>query len=102
MGPSSFTCTVLNQLLKNSRSGAASIAVHAAGRLGLGDIYFSHEANSPGNTSNGSFRIDADDYHVFLRADFFDSSDSKRTWSPHEAAHRLWEEFLGRAGITYE
>src|SRR5258708_5434220 len=101
MGPSSFTCTIVNHLLKNSRSGTASVTVHAAARTGLGDIYYSHEANAPGNTANGSFRIDADDYHLFLRADYFGSSDSKRTWSPQEAAQRLWGEFLGRAGITY-
>jgi len=101
MGPVSFTCTIVNHMMKNSRSGTASITVHAGGRSGLGDIYFSHEANSPGNTANGSFRIDADDYHLYLRADFFDISDSKRTWSPIEAANRLWQEFIGRAGITY-
>jgi hypothetical protein len=101
MGPLSFTCTVVNHLLKSSGSGVASITVHAGNRLGLGDISYSHEANSPGNSSNGSFRIDADDYHLYLRANFFDMSDSKRTWSPQEAAQLLWQEFLGRAGITY-
>jgi hypothetical protein len=101
MGPVSFTCAVVNQMMRNSQSGTASITVHAGGRLGLGDIYYSHEANSSDNRSNGSFRIDADDYHLYLRADFFDMSESRRTWSPQEAANRLWEELLGRAGITY-
>ena len=101
MGPLSFTCTVVNHLLKDSRSGVASITVHASGGMSLGDISYSHDANAPGNTSNGSFRIDADDYHLYLRANFFAMSDSKPTWSPQEAAHRLWEDFLRRAGITY-
>src|ERR1700733_14201856 len=58
MGPLSFTCTVVNHLLKSSGSGVASVTVHAGNRSGLGDISYSHEANSPGNSSNGSFRID--------------------------------------------
>jgi hypothetical protein len=102
IGPVSFTCTVVNHMMKNSRSGTASITVHAGGGPGLGDIYYSHEANSSDNKSNGSFRIDSDDYHLYLRADFFDMSESRRTWSPQEASHRLWEELLGRAGITYD
>jgi hypothetical protein len=101
MGPLAFTCTIVNHLLKDGRSGTASITVHAGNRLGLGDISYAQEANSPGNTSNGSFRIEADEYHLYLRANLFDMSDPKRTWSPQEAAQRLWGELLGRAGIEY-
>lgn len=101
MGPLSFTCTIVNHLLKDGRGGVASITVHAANRLGFGDISYSHEANSPGNTSNGSFRIEADEYQLYLRANFFDMSDSNRPWSPQEAAQKLWGELLGRAGIEY-
>jgi len=101
MGPLSFTCTVINHLMRNNRGGQASITVHAGGRLGLGDIYYSHEANAADNTAHGSFRIKADDYHLYFGTDFTTRQGTERTWSPQEAAQRLWEEFLGRAGITY-
>lgn len=100
--PLSFTCTVVNHLMKSNRSGTASITVHAGGRTGLGDIYYAHDANAEVNRANGSFRIDADDYHLYLRGDFLGTQGRDRTWSPQEAAHRLWEEFLSRAGISYD
>jgi len=101
MGSLSFTCTVVNRLMKDNRSGEASITVHAGGRTGLGDIYYSNGAHAADNTANGSFRIDADDYHLYLRADAFSTQDTESKLSPPEAAESLWGDFLERAGITY-
>ncbi len=100
--PQGFTCSVANQLIKSGREGVAHITVRSsASRHGLGDIYYSHSANAPENTANGSFRVDADEYRQFLRGDFFTGESRERVWSPQEAAQRLWEDLLERAGISY-
>jgi hypothetical protein len=95
LGPLSFTCSVVNELIDTGRGGGAHITARGTPRLGLGDIYYSFSANAPENAANGSFNVDADDYHLFLRTSFSVRSGPDRAWSsPHEAAQRLWEEFL--------
>jgi TIR domain len=102
IGPTSFTCTVVNRLIKSGRGGEAHITVHASPRMMLGDIYYSFAPFAPDNTAQGSFSIDSDDYHLFLRRGFSSGADERRSWSPLEAAARLWGEFLQQAGITYD
>jgi hypothetical protein len=101
LGPQAFTCTVVNELLKAGRGGVAHITVRSGGRSGLGDIYYSFAPNAPENTANGSLDVDADDYHLFIRASLFTGLETNRTWAPSEAAARLWQEFLKNAGIDY-
>ena len=97
-----FTCSVVNQMIKAGRGGAAHITVRSNSRAGLGDIYYSFSENAPDNTANGSFRVESDDYQLFLRTEFTTRVPQNRTWSPAEAAQRLWEEFLQQAGISYD
>jgi hypothetical protein len=101
MGANAFTCTVINRLVKAGRGGEAHITVHSSPRAVLGEIYYSFEAHAAPNTANGGFGIEHDEYQLFLRADDFSNSGRERTWSPFEAATRLWQDFLERAGITY-
>jgi hypothetical protein len=101
IGPNSFTCTVINRLMKHGRGGEAHITVHASPQAMLGEIFYSFAAHAPTNTANGGFSIDADDYHLFLRPNMFFEDDRNRTWSPQEAASRLWQDFLEKAGITH-
>lgn len=101
IGPNSFTCTVVNRLMKHGRGGEAHITVHASPHAMLGEIFYSFAPHAPTNTANGGFSIDADDYHLFLRPTMFFDDHRNRTWSPQEAATRLWQEFLEQAGITH-
>ena len=101
MGPTAFTCTVINRLIKDDRGGEAHITVHASPQGGLGEIYYSFTAHSLPNTAHGGFSIEADDYQMSLRPHSFRDDSRNRTWSPQEAAGRLWQEFVERAGITY-
>lgn len=100
MSPTAFTCTVINRLIKDGRGGEAHITVHASPQGGLGEIYYSFAAHAPANTANGGFSIEADDYHLFLRPNNFWDDNRNRTWSPQEAAGRLWQDFIEQAGIT--
>jgi hypothetical protein len=95
LGPLSFTCSVVNHMIKTGRGRAAHITASAIPRSSLGDIYYSFSANAPENTASGSFNVDADDYHMFLRTSLSVRSGPYPTWSsPQEAAKKLWEEFL--------
>ena len=103
IGPLAFTCMVLNQLMRHE--GQAAITIHAApaqsGYRALGDVYYSFRAHAPENTANGGFKVESDEYELFLKRINFDSQERDRRWSPDEAAHRLWEELLENAGISY-
>jgi hypothetical protein len=47
--------------------------------------------------------VASDDYQQFLRANFFGSGpDERRPWTQEEAANRLWQDFMEKAGISYD
>lgn len=102
LGPTTFTCTVVNQLIKSGRGGEGHITVHGSpGRI-LGDISYSFSPSGAENTAHGTFSIECDDYHMFLKPSAFSNSGRERTWAPQEVAARLWGEFLEQAGIRYD
>jgi hypothetical protein len=68
----------------------------------MGDVYYSNQAHAPENTSNGGFNVESDDYEQFLKRNSFGSDGRDRKWTPDEASHRLWEELLANAGISYD
>ncbi len=72
--------------------------------MGFGsDISYVHQRYAEANTSNGSIRVEHDDYNLFLAMDQFGSSGrDKKKITPEQAAARLWTEFVMRAGIEYD
>ena len=104
IGPLAFTCMILNQL-RNERAQAA-ITVRASPSASafrvMGDVYYSFQAHAPDNVANGGFTVETDDYELFLRPNAFNSAGKTRKWTPNEAAHRLWEELLENAGVSYK
>lgn len=105
IGPLAFTCTVLNRMMKSGREGQGHITIRASpGRsgFGLGDLYYSFQAHAPDNTSHGGFSVENDEYSLFLRWNSFGGQEKERKWSPDEAAHKLWEDLLEKAGISYD
>ena len=104
IGALAFTCIVLNRLIR-TQEGQAAITIRAtpsgSSYGALGDVYYSNKAHAPENVANGGFRVEADDYELFLKRTSFEYPDRDRKWTPDEAAHRLWEELLKQAGISY-
>ena len=99
-GATSFGATVVNGGKQNR---TAHITVHCRNsRLALGDIYYSYNENAGDNTANGGFNVSADDYEQFLiqTMNIFGNGDEQMT--PQQAAETLWNEFIGKVGITYD
>lgn len=97
-----FTATILNRNVRG-RDGIAHITVRAgtANRGFGGDISYSFQENASENTSNGGFSIENDNFRLFLKLNSFSGGDDSRIWLPQEAASRLWDDFIGQAGISY-
>ena len=93
----SFSCTVVNRARKQ---GAGHITIHAGGNnMGFGDVSYSFSENSPPNTANGFFSIDADGYELFLQP-LTSFGDDQNRLTPQEVAELLWQKFIGQAGIS--
>lgn len=100
LGPSTFTCTVVNRAIDR---GTAHVTVHAGhDNAGMGDIYYSFSENAPANTSNGGFRIESDDYELFLSPWMFTQSNEHARFSPRAAAETLWTELVQQAGVSLD
>ena len=96
----SFTCTVVNRALQR---GTAHITVHRGGdNTAIGDIYYSFTKNAPTNAANGILYVQADEYELYLSSlHLRDPSGSDRL-SAETVAQLMWEEFLGKAGVSYD
>lgn len=93
----SFTCTILNKARNNT---LAALTVHAGSRM-MGDIYYSHAENAADNTSNGGFRIEADDYSLYFKPSFSMSYTDTGNLNTEQVAERIWNDLLDRADIGY-
>lgn len=99
LGDNGFTCTVVNRACER---GVAHITVYSnSGRSPLGDITYSFQERAEPNTANGWLQIEADEYELFLKWSDMVRSNNRSTLSPQQAAAQLWDEFLGKAGITH-
>lgn len=103
MGPNAFTCTVVNRALM--RNGEAHITVRHArgGRMRMGDISYVYQPHADDGSSNGWMSVQADDYNLFLTAVIGHLGvDREEKVTPEQAAERLWNSFVTKAGIEYE
>ncbi|MDT8316063.1 toll/interleukin-1 receptor domain-containing protein [Roseomonas mucosa] len=102
MSGTAFTCTVVNRARKNSSD--AHITIRNAKQRGhFGDISYVYQPHAADNTSNGSVRVEADDFNLYLTMDSFSYSGRKESkYTPEQAAAALWIEFVKHAGIEYE
>lgn len=101
----SYGCTVVNKALAGGR-GTVHITVHCGddGIFGFGDIYYSFEKHAPTGHVNGSFSVNADEYELYLRAqlNFSFGTDHKERLTPEEVGKCIWDEFIRRAGLSYD
>lgn len=104
MSSTAFTCSLVNRASR--RNGEAHITVHngKGHRGGFGDISYVYERYADTGTSNGSIRVDADEYNLFLVTDSFGGGGGRDAskQSPRQAAEWLWSQFVQRAGVEYE
>jgi len=102
MSQTAFTCTVVNRAKRSG--GEAHITVRNSKQAShFGDISYVYARHASDNTSNGSIRVEADDYSLFLTLDSFSGGrrgDTKST--PQQAASALWVDFVKHAGVEYE
>jgi len=97
---SEFACRIVNQNIANGRA-FISVRCRSGGRHFSGDIDYSNSENASGNSSNGGFSVQADDYSLAWvgRISF---SGSERTMSTKEVAEVLWKDFVAQAGIHHD
>ena len=97
LSDTSFTCTIINKMRAH---GTAHITVHT-GRdsLALGDISYVFAEDASPTSANGVFTVKADEYELYLSA-WIDFEGNQRSVTPDEAAERLWERFIQKAGVS--
>jgi TIR domain len=103
IGGNGFSSLIVNQRQKGRSPAAITIRSMGSGSMYgsfMGDIYYSFQQNAPENVSNGGFRVESDEYEMFLSWTEFVSQERRRKWAPEEAAARLWADLMEKAGIT--
>lgn len=103
MSDSAFTCTVVNRGIKGGREAHITVHNSKGRRHHFGDISYVFEAHADSNTSNGSIRVSADDYNMYLAMGLsgFTGRDNTK-YDAQQAAEALWSEFIRNAGLEYE
>ncbi len=94
-----FSCIVVN---KARNQGTANIAVFCrSDNIGFGDISYSFSERAMSDSIHGSFRIESDEYELYL-CPMLGFNDGNERLSPIDAAKHLWAEFLQQAGVIYD
>ena len=69
----------------------------------VGDISYVYQPHADDGSSNGWMNVQADDYNLFLSAIIGHIGvDREEKVTPEQAAERLWNSFVTKAGIEYE
>lgn len=104
MAPTAFTGTIVNRARREGRD--AHITVHnKKGGRGFGSgITYVFQPHAEDNVANGTIRVEADDYDLFLSTDggFGGFRGEVGKLSPERAAEWLWNQFVQQAGVEYE
>lgn len=102
MGPTAFTCTVVNR--GKLQGGEAHITVHntKGSRHSFGAISYLNQRYAAPGSSNGSYSVEADDYRMYLVAGMSLTGNREAKLTAEQAATRLWDDIVKQAGIDYE
>ena len=69
----------------------------------VGDISYVYQPHADDGSSNGWMSVQADDFNLFLNAVIGHlGMDREEKVTPEQAAERLWNSFVTKAGIEYE
>lgn len=101
MGDAAFTCTVVNRGMRQGRGEGHITIRNDKGRHHFGDISYVYAAHAEANTSNGSVRVETDDYNLFLTMDEFGGR-GEHKYDAKQAAEKMWTAFVGQAGIEFD
>ena len=104
MSSTAFTCTIVNRARREGGEAHITVRNQKGRRFAMGDLTYVFEAHSEGNSANGSVRIEADEYDLYLSDDSYMGRRRGEAGklTPEAAAERLWNQFVEQAGIAYE
>lgn len=101
MSDTAFTCMVVNRGMMRGRGEAHITVRNDKGRNHFGDLSYVYQPHAEPGTSNGSIRVEADDYNLYLTMnDFMSREDAK--YDAQQVAEALWLDFVKQAGIEAE
>ncbi|WP_417498209.1 toll/interleukin-1 receptor domain-containing protein [Maricaulis sp.] len=93
-----FSVHLVNSLIKRGE-GYILIRRHDAGHFG--DIDYSTSAHSGDNSSNGGFRVNHDEFELFLSPQMFAFGGREHDRvTGKQAAEMLWSQLLEQAGVS--
>lgn len=101
MSEHAFTCTVVNRGMRQGRGEGHITVRNDKGRQHFRDISYVYEAHASANTSNGSVRVEADEYNLYLTLDSFGGR-GEHKYDAKQVAENMWTTFVGQAGIELE
>lgn len=99
MSDRAFTCTVVNRGLLRGRDAHITVR-NEKGQRHFGDISYVYQPHADSGTSNGSIRVEADDYNLFLTMDAYYGGEERKL-DAQQVAEKLWLSFVQQAGIEY-
>jgi hypothetical protein len=103
MGATAFTCTVVNRGKRSGGGAHITVQNNKQGSGIFGDINFVYERYARDNKSNGSLRVEADEYNLHLVMDGFNfGRGGNEKMTARQAAETLWSDFVKKVGIDYE
>lgn len=100
MSDRAFTCTVVNRGIIGGREAHVTIRNDQGHRHFSRDISYVNQAHAGPGTTNGSIRVEADDYNLFLTMDTFHGGNEQKL-EAQQVAEKLWLNFVQQAGIEY-
>lgn len=101
MSPTAFTCSIVNRASQRHREAHITVR-NNKGRHSSGNITYVYERHADNNMSNGSIRVEADEYNMYLVTDNFYGAREPSKLAPKQASEWLWNQYVGHVGIEYE
>jgi hypothetical protein len=96
-GPDYFACTLINRGL---RRGYATVNVRRGGDMSPIDFFFGEQNES--RNSHGGFRVESDEYRLYLRPSMFGGlGRGEAPLTAREAAETIWDQLLEKVGIAH-
>jgi len=99
----SFTCLISNRA-KIDSNGYITVFMPGESIFGNADIaYTLAEHRQPNSIQmNNMFQIESDQYQLYWSANNFYGSSEKKSWTVKEIAEKIWNEFIGQVGISFD
>ena len=99
----SFTCLISNRAKINS-NGYITVYMPGESMFGHADLAYTLAERRQQNSihMNNIFTIESDQYQLYWSASNVYSSSEKKSWTVKEIAEKIWNEFIGQVGISFD